>query len=127
MPSGQGRGAHLGELREIYGYRMFSGRGARDLKVWLDDQAELARTNEDLVRRFVEECRRTQTILPGLTVIERLCADALVAAERRIDACIAARLDARMRERLEALLKEVERVSRFVWLGSSRWGRTRPT
>lgn len=44
-------------LRAIYGCRMFSGRGARDLEVWLEVQAELARTNEDLVRRFVEECR----------------------------------------------------------------------
>lgn len=111
------RREHLGELRAIYGYRMFSGRGARDLKVWLDDQAELARTNEDLVWRFVEECRRMQTILPGLTVIERLCADALVAAERRIETRIATRLDVRMHERLAALLdEEVERVSRFVWL-----------
>ena len=120
----QTRQQHLEALREIYGYRMFAGRGARDLKVWLDGQAELARTNEDLVRRFVEECRRTQTILPGLTVIERLCAGALVAAERRIDARIAARLDVQMRERLGALLEDpVARVSRFIWLRQFETGK----
>ena len=33
---------------------------------------------KDLVRRFVEACRRTRTILPARTTIERLCADALL-------------------------------------------------
>lgn len=79
------RHEHLAALREIYGYRMFSGRGARDLKTWLEGEAETARSNEDLVKRFIGECRRTQTVLPSISTIERLCADALVAAERRIE------------------------------------------
>ena len=97
---------------------MFTGRGPRDLKTWLDSKAETARSNEDLARRFVEQCRATQTILPGITVIERLCADALVAAERRIDTRIADRLDDEMRSRLDALLTESadSSVTRFVWL-----------
>jgi TnpA family transposase len=109
---------HLIELRAIYGYKMFAGRGARDLKAWLEGEAEVARSNEDLARRFVTECRRSQTILPGVSVIERLCADALVAAERRMEARIADRLDALMRDRLDALLSEDvdDRVSRFVWM-----------
>lgn len=82
----QTRQQHLKALREIYGYKMFSGRGARDLKAWLESEAELARSNEDLARRLVEECRRTLTILPGISRVERLCADALVAAERQIEA-----------------------------------------
>lgn len=112
------RHEHLATLRELYGYKMFTGRGSRELKVWLEVEAEIARSNEDLARRFVEQCRVTQTILPGVTVIERLCADALVAAERRIDARITARLDGAMRDRLDALLTEDGNgpVSRFVWL-----------
>ncbi len=112
------RRRHLIELRAMYGYKMFTGRGARDLKVWLETEAEAARSNEDLARRFVTECRRTLTILPGLSVIERLCADALVAAERRVEAHIADRLDDPMRAKLDALLSDdVDgRVSRFVWL-----------
>ena len=62
------RHEHLATLREIYGYKMFAGRGARDLKIWLEDAAETARSNEDLARRFVERCRASQTILPGITV-----------------------------------------------------------
>ena len=109
---------HLVELRTIYGFRMFSGRGSRDLKEWIQQEAETARSNEDLARRFVEQCRRTQTILPGISVIERLSADALVAAERRIESRIAARITDRACERLDALLTEMAdgNVSRFVWL-----------
>ncbi len=112
------RRRHLVDLRGIYGYKMFSGRGARDLKAWLECQAETARSNKDLARQFVEECRRTQTILPGVSVIERLCADALVAAERRIESRIADRLSHEKRDQLDDLLTEMVdgTVSRFVWL-----------
>lgn len=112
------RREHLQALRALYGYKMFTGRGARDLKAWLEDAAEMSRSNEDLARRFVEQCRATRTILPGITIIERLCADALVAAERRVDARIASRLDDETCSRLEALLTEDAggSVTRFVWL-----------
>ena len=70
-------------LRQLYGFKMFSGHRARELKAWLAGEAENATTNHDLACRFVDECRGTRTILPGISVIERLCADALVAAERR--------------------------------------------
>ena len=109
---------HLAILRSVYGYKTFSGRGARALKAWVADQAELARSNEDLARRFVDQCRQFQTILPAISTIERLCADALVGAERRIEARIAGRLNASTRGRLDALLTEMvdDRLTRFVWL-----------
>ena len=72
---------HLATLRNLYGYKMFTGRGARDLKTWLESEAETARSNEDLARRFVEKCRATQTILPGITVIERLWGGFRLSAE----------------------------------------------
>jgi TnpA family transposase len=119
------RHEHLAILRDIYGYKMFAGRGARDLKIWLEGAAETARSNEDLARRFVEQCRAAQTILPGITVIERLCADALVAAERRVDARVAGRLDDDIRARLDALLTDGAggAVTRFIWLRQFEVGR----
>ena len=69
------------------------------------------------MRRLVEECRRRQIILPSMSTIERMCADSLVAAERRIEARIAARLDDAMRAQLDALLEETVangRLTRFV-------------
>ena len=84
-PRSETRHEHLAELRRLYGFRSFSGGAARELVERLRDEAEQAQSNEDLVRRFLEACRRTRTILPATTTIERLCADALVDAERRID------------------------------------------
>ena len=121
----QTRQEHLETLREIYGYKMFSGRGARDLKAWLTAEAEATPSSKDLALRFVEECRRTQTILPGLVRLERMCADALVAAERRIESRIADQLDDAMRDQLDALLTEdvVGRTSRFIWLRQFKVGK----
>ena len=114
----QTRQEHLVALRRIYGYRMFAGKHARRMKSWLTEQAEAARSSEELVRSFLDECRRRQIILPGMSNIERHCADALVAAERRIEARIAHRLDDGMRARLDGLLGESMdgRTSWFVWL-----------
>ena len=112
------RREHLVALRRIYGYRMFKGKRVRWMKSWLAEHAQAAGSGEDLVRGFVEECRRRLVILPAMSTIERLCADALVAAERRIDARIAARLDGWMRARLDNLLSESAdgHTSRFIWL-----------
>jgi len=114
----QTRQQHMDALRRIYGYKMFTGRYARDFKEWLSREAEEARSSEDIVRRFVAHCRETQTILPAITTIERLCADALVAAERRIETRIARRIDGEMRKRMVALLTETMpgNISRLVWL-----------
>ncbi|MCP1237968.1 Tn3 family transposase [Gluconobacter kondonii] len=112
------RHEHLADLRRIYGYRSFSGRGARDLRDWIAREAEAATSNEDLGRRFVAECRRTRTILPGFSTIERLCADALVKAERRIEDRIAHRITPALSENLAHLLENTVdgRITRFVWL-----------
>ena len=56
----------------------------------------------DLVRRFVEACRHPRTILPATTMTERICADALVDAERRIEASIAERVPPELRRGLVA-------------------------
>lgn len=114
----QTRQQHLHALRQIYGFKMFSGQGARGLKTWLENEAETARSNEDLARRFVEECRRSRVILPGISVIERLCADALVSAERQTESRITSRIDDETKERLDALLTEIVdgNVTRFIWL-----------
>ncbi len=94
----QTRQQHMDTLREIYGYKTFTGRGARDLRSGLSAGAEDARSNEDLAHRFIVRCRETSTILPAVSTIERLCADALVAAERRIETRIAENLTADVRD-----------------------------
>ena len=65
------RHEHLAELRRLYGFRSFSGGAARELVERLRDEAEQAQSNEDLVRRFVEACRNTRTILPSVSAPTR--------------------------------------------------------
>ena len=62
----QTRQQHLDALRRIYGYKPFTGKRVKQMKVWLDQQAEVAESSEGLVRAFVEECRRRKIILPGV-------------------------------------------------------------
>lgn len=81
----QTRQQHMEALREIYGYKAFAGRGARDLRDWLFDQAEDARSNEDLAQRFVAQCRRMVTILPAVSTIERRCSRCGRATHRGTD------------------------------------------
>ena len=112
------RHEHLAELRHLYGFRSFSGGAARELGDRLREEAPQAQSNEDLVRRFVEACRRTRTILPATTTIERLCADALVDAERQIEARIAERVPPGLRRDLEHLLDEtVDALAQAVRAG----------
>ncbi len=112
------RREHLADLRSIYGYKMFTGRGARDLTDWLEVEAETAQSNADLAQRFVDRCRQSIMIVPGVTTVERLCADALVAAERRIETPIVDRLDDEVKDYLDGLLSELidNRITPFVWL-----------
>ena len=104
----QTRHEHMAAMRSIYGYRTFAGRAARDLKAWLGGQAE----------RLVEECRRRQVIVPAVSTLERLCADAAVAADRRVEERIADRLDPDTRRALDELLSETleGRMTRSVCL-----------
>ena len=112
------RHEHLAELRRLYGFRSFAGGAAHELWDRLREEAPRSQSNEDLVRRFIEACRHTRTILPATTTIERICADALVDAERRIEARIAERVPPGLRRDLEYLLEETvdAGVTRFVWL-----------
>ena len=110
------RHEHLAELRRLYGFRSFAGGAAHELGDRLREEAPRAQSNEDLVRRFVEAYRHTRTILPATTTIERICADALVDAERRREARIAERVPPGLRRDLEHLLEETvdAGVPRFV-------------
>jgi hypothetical protein len=59
----QTRQQHLQALRQVYGFKMFSGHRARELKTWLASEAENAMSNHGLVRRFVDECRRIDSAI----------------------------------------------------------------
>jgi hypothetical protein len=110
---------HSAALQRLYGYRPFEGRVRDEVRDWLIGAAETARSNDVLAAAMLEELRTRKIIVPGPSTIERLCANALVAAERAIAFRIAARLDPALRSRLLSLLADIvdpTGVTRFVWL-----------
>lgn len=112
------RRRHLIDLRRLYGFEMFSGSTSSLMRSWLADRSHKTSSTEMLLTDFVYECRFRKVILPGFSVIERLCADAMVAAERDVEALISGRLSAELVMQLNALLEERidRRLSRFIWL-----------
>lgn len=61
-------------------------RNSIHVLVWCSKALHSAGVTADgVLAWFIARCRDTMTILPAITTIERLCADALVAAERNIE------------------------------------------
>jgi TnpA family transposase len=109
---------HSSELQRLYGFRIFQEADEPGFLNWLLQTAIETRNNTELVELFVQECRKRKIILPGITVIERLCAEARVVAEREIVGRIARRLDERMKQNLNAMLAETVdgRLTIHGWL-----------
>ncbi|SFE97026.1 Transposase and inactivated derivatives, TnpA family [Marinobacter sp. DSM 26671] len=113
----QTRYQHSVSLQNLYGYRTYQASDL-DFAQWLASAAEQAHSNEGLAREVVAQMRLRRIVVPAPSTVERLCADALVAADNRISRRIADRLDNTTVDRLTALLSEttVTGVTRFVWL-----------
>lgn len=115
----QTRYEHSASLQREYGYRAFEGQARAEMTRWLEGTADSARSNDGLAEAFLAELRRRQVIVPAPTTVERLCADALVAAERAICERIAGRLGEQDRHRLMTLLREDapnKVMSLYVWI-----------
>ena len=108
---------HLRALQQHYGYIQFH-RFETEFVLSLTQTAIETRNNAELAELFVQECRKRKIILPGITVIERLCADARVAAEREIVMRITSRLDERIKQNLNVMLDETVdgRLTVHGWL-----------
>ncbi|NOH35985.1 Tn3 family transposase, partial [Vibrio chagasii] len=109
---------HSSSLQRSYGFRPFQDSDEKSFIKWLTETAIETRSNAELAELFVKQCRKYKIILPGITVIERLCADARVAGERTIVAQITERLDGKMQKSLHGLLKNTVdgRLTIYGWL-----------
>lgn len=108
---------HLQILQQHYGFRPFN-TSKHNMVAWLVQTAKLTRSNRELAELFVNECRTRKIILPKITVIERLCADGRVSAEREIANHIVSLLDKKMKQDLHSMLsKTVDgRLTVHGWL-----------
>src|SRR3546814_7906823 len=72
----------------------------------------------DLLDRLLDELRTRRIVIPGISVVERMSAEAMLRVETDLVAAIHDKLDADMRQRLDTLVDEKvhDRQSRLSWL-----------
>ena len=76
------RREHLIELQHLYGFEPFTSRKYREVAQALLPLADQTHHAMVLVRAVIEQLRSQQVIIPPLSVIERLCAEAITRAPR---------------------------------------------
>jgi Domain of unknown function (DUF4158) len=78
------RREHLIELQHLYGFEPFTSKKYREIAQALIPLADQTHQAMVLVRSVIDQLRSKQVIVPPLSVIERLCAEAITRAERRL-------------------------------------------
>lgn len=115
------RREHLLELRTYLDMDPF---GLTDYRNALHSATELALQSDKgvvLAGSVLDALRRRRVVIPALDVIERICAEAITRANRRIYAALTDALSADHRRRLDDLLKrrEERKSTRLAWLRQS--------
>jgi TnpA family transposase len=91
------RREHLLELQTRYGFRSFTLGQYRSLATWLLSTALQTNRGIALVRAAIEELRQRSVIVPRLPVLERLCAETALRAQRQLFATLSANLTDKQR------------------------------
>ena len=122
----QTRREHVAELQQVFGFELFSA-GYRSLA--LKELTETALETDKgvvLASALIEMLRSRAILLPRLSVIERVCAEAITRANRRIHRLLTGSLTPVHRIRLDKLLGRKEN-STLTWLGWLRQAPSNPT
>jgi TnpA family transposase len=114
------RREHLLELQTHYGIRSFTLGQYRSLAAWLLSTALQTNRGIALVRAAIEELRRRSVIVPRPPVLERLCAETALRAQRQLFATLSANLTDNQRRQLDTVLEPLEdrQLSVLAWLRS---------
>ena len=115
----QTRREHLVELQTVLGLRAFTTLGHYRAAVHSLDELAL-QTDKGIVlaSALTESLRSKRVLLPTVDVIERICAEAITRANKRIYAALSDSLTRAHRERLDELLlhKEGSKTTKLAWL-----------
>ena len=101
---GPTRYEQLDTLRDVFGFRPLDRPTRTALQAWLLPIALTTTSGADLARLLVDEFRRRFVIVPGVTLIERMAAQALLDAERHVAELLTQKLTVEQRAALDALL-----------------------
>src|SRR5271170_3850772 len=112
------RRSHLLELMPRLGMEQFGTKHYRSISVWLDPTALQTTRGVVLAQAVVEELRKRRIVLPPVAVIERLCAEAMTRAQRKVFTLLTEELDDEQRTKLDRLLgqREGSPYSTLAWL-----------
>jgi hypothetical protein len=112
------RREHALELEGVFGYRPFTIAEYRKVRGWLTDLALQANKAPDLAEQLIERLRSQRIIVPAITMIDRLCAEALARGVKLLYKRLTQALDDDCRSKLDALLlpREGLRTVVITWL-----------
>ncbi len=115
---GPTRYEQLDTLREVFGFRQLSRPIHAELQAWLLPIALTMTGGIDLARILMEEFRRRQIIVPGITSLERMVSKALLDAERNVGNLPTGSLTSVQCGLLDSLLLQhnAGRISILAWI-----------
>jgi hypothetical protein len=113
----QTRREQLDALRDAFGFRMFGQGHRQEIVTWLLPVALATTDAAAIAAALMDELRRHRILAPGPSVLERLVAAALLAAERHVAARLTRGLTAAQVATLEGLLDQRQgtAVSTLAW------------
>jgi hypothetical protein len=117
----QTRREHLVELQTVFGFQPFTVRQYRPAVRALDDLAWQTDKGLVLAGELIASLRRRCILLPAIAVIERICAEAITRATRRIHGALTDALTHEQQRQPDALLhlRATGQTSTLVWLRQS--------
>ena len=115
---GPTRYEQLDTLRDVFGFRQLDRPTRAALQAWLMPIALTTTSGADLARVLLTEFRARRVIVPGITLVERMAAQALLDAERHVAELLTGKLTASQRDRLDGLLAMHPdgRMSLLAWV-----------
>lgn len=115
---GPTRYEQLDTLRDVFGFTPLSRPVRADLKSWLLPVALTTTSGAELARLLLDEFRRRRVIVPGMTVAERMVAQALLGAERHVAELLTRKLTTAQHQMLDTLLElhSEAKVSTLAWV-----------
>jgi TnpA family transposase len=112
------RREHALELQSVFGYRPFTIAEYRRLRGWLTNLALQTNKPLALAEQLIESLRSQRVIVPAVTMIDRLCAEALARGVKLLYQLLTQSLDEDGSAKLDALLlpREDLRTVVLTWL-----------
>lgn len=115
---GATRYEQLAAIKQRHGFRDFTKPVREDLAAWAEREAVGQTDGRVLLDRLIERMRAEQITIPGVSVVERMAAAAMHAADTAVTSEISSLLSNQQRLELDALLSDKTHIrqSRLSWL-----------